>query len=146
LTDLHRLPALNAALNALTALWLVGGLIAIKRRRIRVHRAFMLTAVITSSLFLASYIVYHAHAGTTRFQSHGWIRPTYFTILITHTVLAAAVVPLVAVTLTRARRRRYPAHRRLARITWPVWAYVSVTGILVYFFLYHLDPRLALPH
>jgi putative membrane protein len=141
--DIHQLPVLNAALNALTAVWLTAGFIAIKRGRIRVHRGFMIAAVVTSLVFLTSYLTYHVQVGTTRFRSHGWIRPTYFFILTTHTVLAAATVPLVAITLTRALRRRFPAHKRLARITWPVWAYVSVTGILVYIFLYHLDPRFA---
>jgi uncharacterized membrane protein YozB (DUF420 family) len=142
---LHVLPVVNATLNALTAVWLVCGYVAIKRRRIPVHRRFMIAAVVTSTLFLVSYLYYHSQVGTTRFQSHGWVRPVYFAILVSHTVLAAAIVPLVAITLARALRLRYIAHRKLARVTWPAWIYVSVTGILVYLFLYQIDPRTRPP-
>ena len=124
-------------------MWLILGFGFIKARRIDAHRVCMTGAVVTSALFLVSYLIYHANAGSTPFQSRGWIRPLYFTILLTHTVLAAAIVPLVLVTLARAIQGRYETHRRLARITWPVWIYVSVTGVVIYLMLYHLDPRLA---
>jgi uncharacterized membrane protein YozB (DUF420 family) len=140
--DLHQLPALNAALNGLAAIWLAAGYVMIRRGRTNAHRFCMLAAVATSALFLVSYLVYHAQAGSTRFASGGWIRPVYFTILLTHTVLAAVIVPLVLVTLVRALKRRFVPHRRIARWTWPLWIYVSVTGVVIYFMLYHLDPAL----
>lgn len=137
------LPALNASLNALSGIWLTVGYVFIRRGNRNAHRAFMLAAAVTSTLFLVSYLVYHAQAGSTRFQTPGWIRTLYLVILGTHTVLAAALVPLVLVTLYRALRGRFSAHRRIARIAWPVWVYVSVTGVVIYFMLYHVDPRLA---
>ena len=137
---LTALPTLNAVLNATSACLLVGGYVAIRRRRVAVHRACMVTAFATSVLFLISYLVYHAQAGTTRFTGQGWIRPAYFTILGTHTVLAA-VVPLLAVaTLSRALRGQFDRHARLARWTLPVWLYVSVTGVLIYLALYQVWP------
>lgn len=139
---LHDLPRLDACLNALSAVWLCAGLYFIKRGHIALHRFCMLGAVTTSLLFLTSYIIYHAHVGTTRFQTPGWIRQVYLAILATHTVLAVAVVPLVAITLSRALRRRFDQHRKIARITWPIWVYVSVTGVVIYWMLYHLDPAL----
>lgn len=137
--ELHQLPAVNAALNALSAVWLTAGYVFIRRGRVAAHRACMLAAVATSVAFLASYLIYHAQAGSTRFQSEGAIRAVYFAILGTHTVLAAAIVPLVIVALVHAMRRRFPKHRRVARWTWPLWIYVSVTGVVIYFMLYHLD-------
>jgi uncharacterized membrane protein YozB (DUF420 family) len=98
----------------------------------------MVTAIVTSSLFLISYLYYHAHVGSVRFQGHGWSRPVYFTILISHTTLAAAIVPLVIITLSRALRKRFDRHRALARWTYPLWLYVSVTGVVIYAMLYHL--------
>ena len=139
---LHDLPKLNACLNALSAIWLVSGLIFIRRGRVSAHRFCMLAAVITSMLFLTSYIVYHAQVGTTRFQTQGWVRQLYLVILGTHTILAVAVVPLVLITLRRALGRRFDRHRRIARITWPIWVYVSVTGVVIYWMLYHVDPAL----
>ncbi len=130
------LPALNATLNAIAAGWLVAGYVLIKRGRRRAHRAAMLAAFATSALFLISYLVYHAQAGSRPFTGQGWIRPVYFTILVSHIVLAAAVLPLALVTLARGLRARYDLHRRLARITLPVWLYVSVTGVVVYLMLY----------
>jgi uncharacterized membrane protein YozB (DUF420 family) len=102
------------------------------------HRALMLTALVTSSLFLISYLYYHWHVGSVRFQGQGWSRPLYFTILISHTILAAAIVPLVIITLSRALRERFDRHRAIARWTFPLWLYVSVTGVVIYFMLYHL--------
>ena len=98
----------------------------------------MLAAVITSSLFLVSYLYYHAHVGSVHFQGQGWSRPVYFSILISHTTLAAAIVPLVIITLSRALRQRFDRHRAIARWTYPIWLYVSVTGVIIYFMLYHL--------
>ena len=134
------LPTLNAALNATSALLLGLGYAAIRARRVAVHRVVMLLAVTVSTAFLVSYVVYHAQVGSVRYQGTGWARPVYFTILASHTVLAVAVVPLVALTLARALRGRFERHAALARFTLPVWLYVSVTGVVVYLMLYDL-PR-----
>jgi len=130
-------PAINASLNGVSAVLLLIGRWFISKGRVASHRATMITAVITSALFLISYLYYHAHVGSVRFQGTGWSRPLYFTILISHVVLAAAIVPLVIITLTRALRERFDRHRAIARWTFPLWLYVSVTGVLVYFMLYH---------
>lgn len=132
----HALPAVNATLNAASALLLIAGFICIKARRIAAHRAAMLTAVACSTLFLISYLTYHAQVGSVRFPGQGPVRPVYFTILGTHTVLAAAIVPLVLRTLWLAARGRYETHRRWARVTLPLWLYVSVTGVIIYWMLY----------
>jgi uncharacterized membrane protein YozB (DUF420 family) len=132
------LPALNATLNATSAVLLTTGWILIRRGRIAQHRAVMIAAVCTSALFLISYLVYHAQVGSVPFTKQGPIRAVYFTILLTHTVLAAAIVPLVLVTLTRGLRARYERHRRIARWTMPIWLYVSVTGVIVYLMLYQM--------
>jgi putative membrane protein len=131
-------PALNAALNGSSAVLLLAGRWFIGRGRMAVHRAFMVAALVTSSLFLISYLYYHAHVGSVHFQGQGWSRPVYFTILISHTILAALVLPLVIITLSRALRERFDRHRAIARWTFPVWMYVSVTGVVVYVMLYHL--------
>lgn len=135
---LDALPAVDAALNATSALLLTVGFVAIRRRRIGLHRACMVAAFTTSVAFLVCYLTYHAHVGTTRFSGEGWVRPVYFAILGTHTVLAAAVAPLAVVTLTLAARARFARHARLARWTLPVWLYVSVTGVAVYVLLYRI--------
>jgi uncharacterized membrane protein YozB (DUF420 family) len=114
------------------------GRVLIRRQKVRLHRACMITAVATSSLFLISYLYYHAHVGSVHFPGQGWVRPLYFAILISHTLLAATVVPLVVVSLTYAMRRRFDRHRRIARWTYPVWLYVSVTGVVVYVMLYQI--------
>jgi putative membrane protein len=132
------LPTLNAILNAASALLLATGYVLIRRGRIAAHRRVMLTALGCSALFLTSYLVYHANVGSVRFQGRGLIRTVYFSILLTHTVLATAIVPLVAVTLARALRARYDRHRALARVTLPLWGYVSVTGVVIYWMLYRL--------
>jgi uncharacterized membrane protein YozB (DUF420 family) len=137
--SLQDLPGVNAALNATTALLLTTGYLLIRRGRRRAHRAVMISAFGVSILFLASYLWYHAHAGVTRFIGVGWIRPVYLAILLSHTVLAAAIVPLVLVTLARGLRADFPRHARLARWTLPVWLYVSVTGVVVYVMLYRLS-------
>ncbi len=133
------LPGVNATLNASTAVLLVIGHRLIRHGHRAAHRAVMLSAFCLSVLFLVSYVYYHAHAGTTRFAGTGWIRPVYFAILLSHTVLAAAIVPLVLVTLARALRSDFPKHARLARWTLPVWLYVSVTGVVIYGMLYRLS-------
>ena len=132
------LPAVNATLNSISALLLVTGWILIKRGLVAQHRAVMIAAVGTSVLFLVSYLVYHAQVGSVRFTKQGTIRTIYFTILLTHTVLAAAIVPMVLVTLSRGLSARYDAHRRIARWTLPLWIYVSITGVVVYVMLYRL--------
>ena len=137
LTDL---PALNATLNAVSALLICTGLVLIKQGRREAHRNAMLGAVTSSTLFLASYVYYHFHAGTTRFQGTGIARTVYFTILGSHTVLAAAVPFLVAISVILALRGRFYRHRAWARWTAPIWLYVSVSGIAVYVMLYHLFP------
>lgn len=131
-------PVINATLNGTSAVLLVTARRQIKLGRMAAHRALMLTAVLTSSLFLASYLYYHWHVGSVRFQGQGWSRPVYFSILFSHTILAAAIVPLVIITLSRALRERFNRHRAIARWTYPLWLYVSVTGVVVYFMLYHL--------
>jgi uncharacterized membrane protein YozB (DUF420 family) len=131
-------PVINATLNGTSALLLLVGHNFIKRGRIAEHRVFMISAVVTSCLFLISYLYYHSHVGSVRFQGQGWSRPVYFSILISHTLLAIAIVPLVIITLTRALRERFDRHAAIARWTYPLWLYVSVTGVVIYFMLYHL--------
>ena len=134
--SLSDLPTLNAALNASSAVLLAFGFAMIRAGRREAHRRFMLAALTTSSLFLVSYLVYHFQVGSVRFTGTGAVRTAYLTILATHTVLAIAIVPLVLVTVRRALRGDFPAHRRLARVTLPLWAYVSVTGVVIYWMLY----------
>lgn len=137
--DFANLPALNASLNGLAAVFLVAGFVMIRRRRIAEHRFCMLTAFGCSVVFLISYLIYHYQVGSVRFQGTGAVRTVYFTILITHTVLAALVPFLAAVTLFRALKERFDRHRALARWTLPIWLYVSVTGVVIYWMLYRLD-------
>lgn len=132
------LPALNATLNAISFVFLVTGYYFIRRRQRTRHRNCMVAALITSALFLTSYVIYHLNVGSVPFQKTGWIRTVYFAILIPHVILAAAIVPLVLVTVSRALSRRYDKHRRIARWTLPLWLYVSVTGVIVYLMLYQL--------
>jgi uncharacterized membrane protein YozB (DUF420 family) len=134
--SIHDLPAVNATLNALSGILLLAGYVLIRARRVRQHRAFMIAAFVTSSLFLVCYVVYHAQVGSVRFTRQGLVRPLYFTILITHVTLAALVLPLAMVTLSRGLNARYARHRAIARWTFPIWMYVSVTGVLVYVLLY----------
>jgi putative membrane protein len=131
-------PTLNALLNASSAAFLMLGYIFIRGKRIRAHKTCMLAAVGCSTVFLISYVVYHLQVGSVRFQGQGWIRPAYFVLLGTHTILAATVVPLAIVTLLRGLRGNFDRHRAIARWTLPIWLYVSVTGVIVYFLLYHL--------
>lgn len=136
--DYAQLPAVNAILNGTAALLIVVGIYLIKSGRQRAHRAVMISAVVASSLFLISYLTYHAHIGSKHFPGHGVARTIYFSILLTHTVLAAVVVPLVLITLTRGLKGHFDRHRPIARWTYPVWLYVSVTGVVIYVMLYHL--------
>ena len=132
------LPAVNATLNATAAILLCIGWILIKRGRWTAHRAVMIAAFCTSVLFLISYLTYHAQVGSVRFTKSGAIRTVYFTILLTHTILAVTIVPLVLVTLSRGLSKRFDRHRAIARWTLPLWMYVSVTGVIVYLMLYRL--------
>ena len=131
-------PLLNACLNGTSALLISSGFVAIRCRRIAVHRACMLAACATSVVFLVSYLLYHHQVGSTAFTGQGAVRVVYFTVLISHTVLAMVIVPLVVMTLYRAWREQWPRHRRLARWTLPLWLYVSVTGVVIYIMLYQL--------
>jgi len=133
---LEYFPAINASLNATSGTLLLIGYLLIRARKIELHRKFMIAAFSASALFLVCYVIYHAQVGSVRFTRQGIVRPIYFTILITHVTLAAAVLPLAILTLSRGLRARYAPHRRLARWTLPIWMYVSVTGVLVYVLLY----------
>ncbi|MBI3321508.1 MAG: DUF420 domain-containing protein [Candidatus Omnitrophica bacterium] len=133
-------PALNAILNGLSTILLLTGFCCIRVGKLTAHKCAMLGACGTSVAFLASYLIYHARVGSVRFTGTGWVRPVYLTVLITHTVLAIAIVPLVLRTLLLAARGRFDRHVALARWTLPLWLYVSVTGVLVYWMLYHFKP------
>jgi uncharacterized membrane protein YozB (DUF420 family) len=143
--DINSLPTLNAILNATSGILIVAGFVMIRNKRVSAHRACMIAAVVTSTLFLISYITYHTYhyyhgVGVTRFVGTGASRPIYFTILTTHTFLAVVTVPLVLVTLSRAIKNQFARHMRIARWTFPIWLYVSVTGVVVYLMLYHIYP------
>src|SRR3982751_2119043 len=131
------LPHLNACLNSASAILLMCGFFFIRRGRVTAHRNCQISAVITSTLFLASYLTYHYYHGTTPFTGVGIVRLLYFIILFSHTILAIVIVPLVILTLLRAARRDFQRHRKIARLTLPIWIYVSVTGVVVYLMLYH---------
>jgi uncharacterized membrane protein YozB (DUF420 family) len=140
MTDYSIFPKINATLNGCSAVLLVTGRAFISRGKVAAHRAMMVTAFITSSLFLVSYLYYHwpNHAGIVYFQGTGWLRPLYFTILTSHTILAIIIVPLVLITLTRGLRGQFERHRAIARWTFPIWLYVSVTGVIIYLMLFHI--------
>jgi len=138
LIPLSYLPSVNAGLNSVSTMLLLCGYLFIRRKRIVAHRFCMLSACFTSALFLVSYLVYHYHVGSVPFQGEGWIRPIYFSILISHTILAAAIVPLALITLVRALKGNFERHKRIARWTLPIWLYISVTGVIVYWMLYRL--------
>ncbi|MCB9853028.1 MAG: DUF420 domain-containing protein [Phycisphaerales bacterium] len=131
-------PHLNAALNALAATLLVMGWIFIRNEQVKAHRNCMLMAIAVSAAFLTCYLIYHFHAGSVKFPAYGFIRYVYFSILLTHTVLAAAVPFLVGITVYHAARGQFPKHKRIARWTLPIWLYVSVTGVVVYLMLYQM--------
>lgn len=137
---LHDLPALNAALNGVAAVLLVTGYAFIRRGHIARHRACMVSALLVSSVFLVSYVVYHLEVGSIRFTHAGWPRVIYYAVLATHVPLAATIVPLALVTLSFALRGRFDRHTRVARWTLPIWLYVSVTGVMVYLMLYNVWP------
>jgi uncharacterized membrane protein YozB (DUF420 family) len=138
LISIHDLPVVNATLNATAAILLVWGYILIRRRSIAAHRRVMLAAFATSSVFLCCYLIYHYNVGSVRFPRTGIIRTVYLSILATHTALAATVPPLAIITLSRGLREHFDRHRRIARWTLPVWLYVSVTGVVVYWMLYQM--------
>jgi putative membrane protein len=135
------LPLVNACLNSLSAVFLTLGYGFIKRQKQTAHRNCMLAAFCTSVLFLTSYLIYHANAGRTVFRDPQWFRPFYLVLLLTHTVLAVVIVPLILMTLSRAIKQRYELHKKIARWTWPLWMYVSVTGVLIYLLLYRIFPQ-----
>ena len=132
------LPALNASLNAISTVLLLTGYVFIRRGERQKHKACMIAALVTSTLFLTSYVIYHAQVGSVPFTGTGWIRTVYFAVLIPHVILAAAVVPPILITVSRALSAKYDKHRRIARWTLPVWLYVSITGVIVYLMLYRL--------
>jgi uncharacterized membrane protein YozB (DUF420 family) len=140
MTDYSIFPKIDAALNGLSAVLLVTGRVLIARGQRSAHRAAMIAAFVTSSLFLVSYLYYHwpGHGGIVYFHGTGWIRLLYFTILTTHTILAIVIVPMVLITLTRALREQFDRHRAIARWTFPIWVYVSVTGVIVYLMLFQM--------
>jgi putative membrane protein len=133
--------ALNASLNGLSAVLLAGGYAAIRSGKRDLHKAFMISAFSVSSVFLISYLIYHYRVGHVVFQGQGWIRPVYFLLLGTHTILAIVIVPLILITLRRAWREQFDKHRLIARWTLPLWFYVSVTGVIVYFMVYQIYAR-----
>lgn len=136
--DYSKLPALNAALNATSALLLILGYIFIRQRAIKAHTMSMVAACCTSALFLISYLTYHFHHGSTKFQGQGILRVVYFAILISHTILAVVILPMVLKTLFHGVVGRFPEHVRIAKKTFPLWLYVSVTGVVIYWMLYQM--------
>ena len=142
---LSDLPAVNAALNTLSTIFLTCGYVFIRRQRQVAHRNCMIGAVFSSALFLTCYLIYHYNAGRTVFRDPAWFRPIYLTILLTHTILAVVIVPMVLTTLYRAARRQFDRHKKIARWTWPIWMYVSITGVIIYFLLYHIFPQAGRP-
>jgi uncharacterized membrane protein YozB (DUF420 family) len=139
--SISALPMVNALLNTVSAVFLTVGFRYVRRGHKAAHRNCMLAALTTSTAFLISYLIYHANAGRTYFTDPEWFRPVYLAILLTHTILAAAVVPLVLATVYQAARKRFDRHKKIARWTWPIWMYVSVTGVVIYALLYHIFPQ-----
>lgn len=138
--DLHTLPTVNAVLNGTAAILLAWGYSLIRRKKVAEHRRVMISAFAVSCIFLICYLVYHYQVGSVKFPRPGWVRNVYWTILFTHTVLAVTVPVLAIITLNRALRGRFDKHRKIARWTFPIWLYVSVTGVIVYLMLYHIYP------
>ena len=132
------LPALNATLNATSAVLLVAGYILIRRGERAKHKACMIAALVVSALFLTSYVIYHLNVGSVPFQGTGWIRTVYFAVLIPHVILAAAIVPMILITVSRGLTNKFDKHKKIAKITLPLWLYVSVTGVIVYVMLYQM--------
>lgn len=137
----HVLPTINATLNGLSAVLLTAGFVCIKRKNIAAHRVCMVSAFTTSVIFLICYLTYHFLGGFTRFVNPAWFRPWYLLLLGTHTFLAVVIVPLILITLNRALKQRFELHKKIARWTWPLWMYVSVTGVIVYLILYVIFPQ-----
>jgi putative membrane protein len=141
------LPVVNGSLNALSTIFLSFGYYFIRRKNVKAHRNCMISAFVTSTLFLICYLTYHIylayvlHRGPTKFTDPAWFRPIYLTILLTHTTLAVTIVPMILITLSRALRERFDRHKAIARWTWPLWMYVSVTGVVIYFLLYQIYPQ-----
>lgn len=144
---IYDLPAVNGSLNALSTIFLSTGYVFIKRKNMKSHRNCMIAAFVTSTLFLACYLTYHIylgvvlHRGPTVFVNPAWFRPIYLTILFTHLILAIVIVPLVLMTLSRGLKQRFESHKAIARWTWPLWMYVSVTGVIIYLLLYQIFPQ-----
>jgi uncharacterized membrane protein YozB (DUF420 family) len=136
--DYNIFPVVNASLNGASAVLIATGRVLIRNHQVKLHRACMIAAVVTSTIFLACYLFYHFHVRSVHFPGQGWVRPLYFTILISHTALAAAVPPLVLLSLSYGLRTRFDKHRRISRWTYPVWLYVSITGVVVYVMLYQI--------
>ena len=136
--EISNLPTVNAILNSTSAVLLIIGYVFIRNQKIDQHKKFMFAAFGVSVLFLISYCIYHANAGSTKFLHEGWIRPIYFLILISHIILAFIIIPLALVTLYFAWREKFDKHQKIAKITFPIWLYVSVTGVLIYLMLYHM--------
>jgi uncharacterized membrane protein YozB (DUF420 family) len=136
------MPEINASLNALSGVLLITAYVLIRRKRVQAHKRFMIAACLTSAVFLCCYVLNHVlrHGVVTHFTGAGWVRPFYFSILISHTILAVSIVPMIIVSLRNGLKMRVFEHRRIAKVTFPLWAYVSVTGVLVYFFLYRWFP------
>lgn len=145
--SIYDLPAVNASLNGLSAVFLTAGFVFIRQKKITAHRNCMISAFCVSVVFLICYVTYHSylavvlHRGPTRFENPLWFRPIYLTILLTHTILAMVIVPLILITLMRALRERFDKHKKIARWTWPLWMYVSLTGVVVYLLLYQIFPQ-----
>jgi putative membrane protein len=145
--SIYDLPAINASLNGLSAIFLTCGFIFIRQKKIVAHRNCMISAFCTSVIFLICYVIYHSyryyvlHIGSTKFVNPEWFRPIYLTILISHTILAIVIVPMILITLSRALREKFDKHKKIARWTWPLWMYVSVTGVIVYWLLYVKFPQ-----
>lgn len=136
----QQLPAVNATLNGISAVLLLMGFIAIRKGKKEIHQRCMISAFAVSAVFLICYLVYHYYAGSTKFTATGWVRPVYFAILISHVILAAAIVPMILMTMWRAWKKDFEKHKKIARWTWPLWMYVSVTGVVIYLMLYQWFP------
>ena len=138
---LDQFPALNASLNALTAVFLAAGFFFVRNKQINAHRNAMTCALLTSTIFLSCYLYYHFYHGATRFGTPGWPKTIYFTILISHTILAVVVLPLIIAAVYYAIRGQFETHKKFTRWAWPIWMYVSVTGVVIYFLLYQIYPQ-----
>ncbi len=136
--EFHQLPTVNALINTTSFILLLSGYYFIKQKNIKAHKICMLGAVLMSFLFMWSYITYHSNVGSVKFMKEGWIRPVYFTILISHTILASTIIPLAGVTVYRGLKNQVTKHVKIARWTLPIWLYISCTGVIIYLMLYHL--------